>query len=812
MADAQGQFFTPQGAPIADVDLAKHLQDGTAMAHPGQAYQVRDEQGQVQTVKGDQIGAALSSGWSVLPKAEAAFEARRPELESFGNKALTAVERGIGTATFGASDVLARNLAPGYEDEAALRARANPGEATLGNIVGMIAPGVGIGKGAAGLVGKVLGAGEAATPMARMAIRAAQGASAGGLEGALYGGGGAAGQAALQGDDLTAEKVLSGMGHGALFGALLGGGGAVVADRLGALFGEARGALAKDSDRLMQEKISSLEEKLRKDGASEEKIAARVAEETQRAEAKGNALQQYANSKAIDTLDASPKLRSESAARAGTTVDELVQQAGADYLGYEMQTGPLAGKRIFHGAKNPIDVIDDVKHAIGETRQSMTHFEEMADRAIAERPELAPQAAPIKESIIGELMLGGPKKIPDQLARTVAQELAPVLRAGDTVPIAELRAARESLDARIASTTSKPDLERLSGTRRALDAATNDATSDVLRGAGLDTMAYSQARRVNQSLNFVHDAIEEMRLDTKSGGHDSGLTGYALAATLLGHFPHSLTAGASLLAHKVIESRAGQSLIADVASRVASSDVRLGWGAKALAGDAWGAARRLSAADSLSAKAAPTILRRVQEIAGSPQELTAYAARQVEPIARQYPELGQAMTMKIIGDLQHLAARAPLPVGRSGSTLTPAAVKSFPSAQAATDWMQRAAALRDPGFVVDELLKGRVPTDAIETLKERRPLIWEKLRADIATETAARGDELPFKRRITLGLAFEFAADASLKPGATAAIQTSFAPVSTGSPGMPGVGSGRMPAPKAPDISNLQSMTERIST
>jgi hypothetical protein len=797
------QYTDAQGAPIAPENLATALQSGEAYGLPDADYTLKTAGGEIVKVKGAEIPKALGSGYSIVPPDVADIEARRHELESA--PVATAIERLGSAVTLGGLDWAARTFDPQFADDMAARAQANQGAAAAGEVAGYLAPNKAV-SGVAGLVGKALKGAETTTAAGRMALRAAQGAGTGALEGALYGAGSEVSSASLQNHELTAEKLLSGAGKGAAIGGLLGGLGGAISGKLDDL-STARREASEGVDSLLAKKTEALTAKLRADGVAESRIAEQVAKETAALSKKTNKIQEFANAQAMRTLEPNARMLRERAERAGSSVDDLIQQAGQDYLGYEMKTGPMAGKRIFHGAKNPIDVIDDVGQALKETRAQVGHFEEMAERSAMSRPEFLPDAAAVQSNLNSILSTG---RKPTALAREVASDIAPVLIAEGKVGIRDLRAASDAIAARIEGTTSKPQIRTLSEVKRVLDDSAGRATRDALQSAGIDVSKYGEAQRVHRSLSLVHDAIAEMKLDVKRAGKaDNGLPGYAMAATLLGSFPQSLAAGATLLVSKFARERAG-GIAAEVAHRVASSDVRIGWGAKAIAGDAWSAAKRTANA---SVSAAP-LIQRVQEITSTPDGAALFAAKQIEEVGKQYPDLASAMSMKIIGDLQYLAAHAPAPVGRGLSTMTPTAAKSSFPPRAAAEWFERAQALQDPGIVVDEVLKGRVPAAAIQAMKDRRPLLWEKMRSDVAREVALRSEELPFKRRITIGLAFEFQADKSLAPGMVRSIQTSsFPPPESAAPnGIPTGGPGRPAAATAPDMASMQSMTQQIGS
>lgn len=163
------------------------------------------------------------------------------ERGTIGQQAITAVEGGARGLTLGASDVVAAGVLGQEYGQAALeRRQVNPltsvGSELVGGFVG--AKGAGLLKASPAALaaragsgaGRLAEAGAAAlgyrgtTAAGRMAARALSMGAAGATEGALWGVGSAASQAALEGSDLTAEKILAGAGEGAELGGLFGAG------------------------------------------------------------------------------------------------------------------------------------------------------------------------------------------------------------------------------------------------------------------------------------------------------------------------------------------------------------------------------------------------------------------------------------------------------------------------------------------------------------------------------------------------------------------------------------------------------------
>lgn len=148
-------------------------------------------------------------------------QAKDEYYNSLNQKLTTGIEGGLAGLTFGASDYLLG------DDETKARAEANPGTRMGSEVLGALLPLVMTGgtsgaasiaemaptallsRGAGALASKASGA------LGRAAIKGA-------VEGAVYGGTSAADHAYLDGDPLTAETIVHGIGWGVLFGAGLG--------------------------------------------------------------------------------------------------------------------------------------------------------------------------------------------------------------------------------------------------------------------------------------------------------------------------------------------------------------------------------------------------------------------------------------------------------------------------------------------------------------------------------------------------------------------------------------------------------------
>lgn len=798
-------FVDAAGNAIADDKLSEAVETGALRALPGTRVHMRDASGRPVTVSAEEAGQAIDAGFTPESNASVIERSQAKEHGTIGQQALAGVEGAGRGLTFGLSDVVATGLGgEEYRRAAEARQRVNPITAGIGEVAGAVAPalltgGTSTGASAGGILARATTAvpraassiARAAIPFAgetraaRMMVRAAQGAGTGLLEGALYGAGSAAGRSALQGDELTAEKVLSGAGHGALIGGLLGG-------ALGGVSGRFEKLKPKQGDDLlMAAKTDRLERTLAKQAREAERGATALERTAQSAEKKAGLLDRIASDRAIASVKPGPKTISRYA-RTPADVDQLIQEAGQDYLNYTIRTGPMQGKRIFHAASNPADALDDITHAWDETDKVLRGFKGQAAEAVRLNPQIAPNPSQLSTQIETELADHVGK---NEARALVRKHLAPLREAQQqtltgisdpSAPLESLQRSSDTIGEALASASKPSDIRALQTMRRTVDDSLAKTTESALQKAGLDTAAFRSEQRTHRSLSLVKDAVEQLKLSQHAGkqGFDNSAAAYALASVLTGNFGGALGVGATALGQRFLRDRA-DGLVAELARRVSNADIKVNWGAKALSGDGYRFPVRSAAVNALSPKESDALYSAIGEMNGDPQKRIEYSADQTADIAAQYPALAAVMQSKIQGDLEYLGSKVPQRYNRIDATMTPHAVRNVGNRTDDRDFAERVAALEDPGYVVNEMMNGRIPTAAIEALKARRPKIWEQMREQVMVETAMRKDELPFRRRLTLGEAFEFPADKSQLPGMLEAIQSSIMPQSPGPQNQP---------------------------
>jgi hypothetical protein len=140
-----------------------------------------------------------------------------------------------------------------------------------------------------------------------------------------------------------------------------------------------------------------------------------------------------------------------------------------------------------------------------------------------------------------------------------------------------------------------------------------------------------------------------------------------------------------------------------------------------------------------------------------PKKRLDFIAAATADIAAEQPELAAALQQQLMGDVDYLLATAP-------PGFTPRTIGVSPRQKPAVPYhdkrvlVDRAEALNDPDAVLEALARGELNLDQWDTLRARRPKRYEAMRSRVL-EYAMDNPELPFKRRLAIGAAFQLPAD-----------------------------------------------------
>ncbi len=726
---------------------------------------LRDAQGQAFSVPEAEAAKQLGAGGYRLETPEE-FSQREiaKQRGTLGQQALTGLEAAAGITGGGATLGLAAPVAEAlggreYIDAARERAETNPLTRTVGDIAGTVAPALlSGGTGAIGTAARLTPAGAAARlglGAERVAAGVLGGAgagvlgtaarlgAAGAVEGAAYGLGGSLAKSVLEDTAWTADRALAGLRDGALYG--LAGGAA--AGAAGALGGKVvKGMLG---GRTLKEAAESFAEKrtVAATIGDDARTVARLTDDGAKPAALKEAAE-WLRERAIPVADHPAAVRALKAARVADAEAAQVAARQLDTFGAVVST---------------------------ERRAAMT--ERLADIAKTGKQGQA-AARVLGKELDGAVTFSSGADMLSTIDKAVA-------KAADTPLEAQLVALKGQL-------------------RDGLTEAAELASPELAR-------AYTSATRSHEIASALHEGAKAQsgRLAAKAAESPFSGIGGSLLGALAGVATGSIGVGAitgvlggvvQSAARTMIRERGASALIR-LADHVALTTGRIEGAAKALAG--------LKGAPAMASAATfggdfSTVSAALTETMSSPEALHAKIEKTIAPIARQQPEVAMQMARQIAGDHAWLASKVPQSMGAAKSLTPQAEPRPIPKAQQ-TKLVNYARALADPVSVLEGMTKGRVDWDGIEALKARRPDLWAQMQQSVQFACAQASDQLPYRRKIMLSLAFEFQADPSL--GNVAGIQASGqVPPPTNPPGSAPQAPG--PQVRAPAISSAADQTE----
>jgi hypothetical protein len=804
--DAEGNALPPEAVPQAAAA-------GKAFFKKDARVYARNHAGELVTLAPEDVSRP---GYQILTPAQVAeAQAKKQYGEGVGDVVKAGAAGLARGATLGASDAVLTAVG-GDDTRKALQGlrQANPITSGVTEVAGAVAPvalsgGAGA-AGAAGTAGRAAGAIRAAGALPRAAAaagslvergiarglaglgyegttlagRAAAGAlklgAAGATEGAIYGGAAAANDAVLRGDEITAEKIVSGMGHGALFGGAVGG-------ALGAAGPLASAGLSK----LVPKK---------------------------------EALTKLAQEQALKSVARGTDIRRLAGRATGEAAEQRLAATADDLLNYKFQSGPQKGERVFVPGRNVDELLgristakEEIGAALGGVKKELS--EQMA--AAGKNPDVGEFLRRVKEQVTDPLMSS---KSPGAMskARAVERELAIIRQeheaqlaaraaaeAGEVVPVRlpdgstqmrprtappsmtfeELDAVRGRLrelfqpqEAAAGGLTPPPpkSAKYLQKTERILADYLKENAADALVRMGENPNAFNELNRQFHSFRQL-EQIAGKNANQALGNrmispsdHALGMASFlgSMASGGVGALGSMATGAAATVANKLLRER-GNSVVADMARRAAEMDSSIDRVAQVLAGRAEkGKAPALAAAfqgENLRETYDKTA-NRVRELA-VPQAAMTHVSSLMPEVAAQYPNVGAAVSTKLLAIYQQLAAKIPQSRNDVGATLTPLAIKERVTPAAMRSFLANVRGALEPERVIADLEHGVIDREAVEALKAAHPRTFQQLREKVADYVQHNETELPYKRRVMLSMTFDFVGDSSLQPQRMAASQ-----------------------------------------
>ncbi len=749
----------------------------------GRTVTLIDDTGSARTIDEAEAGLALQAGWREETPEEFAARTEAEQYGGFGEQVEGTLEEVARVGSFGLSDPIitgALEATKGQEFADAERARMAARQRQLGTVgkvagtVGGLGLSAGLGLGRAGLaaeglVGRGLArAGLGGTGVAASALGAGAKLAAGGaVEGGLFGAGQALSEAALEPggnyDNLASRLVAGGKqgaGFGAGAGAFLGVGGGA----LGALGRKGLGYLTGPAG-------------LKK------------------------TLERFAEERAFKTLN--PRISD--VQRLGRTGAEA--ETKLHTMAREMLDGQLDdGTRIFRAGIKAEDLTGNLQRASRETgkkldslRESVFEAEESAlasgaYRSTAVDPDALRFLGAVEKQVLAPLSKSLSPTVRSK-ADDVVRELSTLrglVESGERVTLRDLTKFRMELDDIIRPRPVGPGLRplppahvaELESVRRLLEDTIEDGIERVAKDIDPKTLGLYRELKKRYGSYATAKAIAEKSsvrdLRNRWAQPSDYGTGVATAAGIIGGGASALgglaTGAAVAMGHKILRER-GSSTIAVLAGKLARYDGRmnagiskffsaaaprraLGVGARADVAEQTGRTR-----DAMRARESETLAdgyrKRLKEIQGwnpasmdedvgqiakaAPGTATGYAARQAR--ARKF--LLSKAPRELLGDDPIQAHIKP-------------AVPSRPELEKFSRYLRT---VEDPLSVLDDLNRGRLSREQVETLKVVDPGVYEDLQTRVMEKLGDTTERLPYLKRVQLGMLLEIPTDPSLQPG-----------------------------------------------
>lgn len=159
-------------------------------------------------------------------------------------------------------------------------------------------------------------------------------------------------------------------------------------------------------------------------------------------------------------------------------------------------------------------------------------------------------------------------------------------------------------------------------------------------------------------------------------------------------------------------------------------------------------------------------IERVEELdrlAADPEQLTDRIASALSGVEGAAPNTSAQLGMLAAKSAQYLHSKAPK-IAPSPNSLQPLMAKRDMSPAEISRFSRHVAAATDPLGVIDDLHRGTLTPEAVETLRELYPMIHEKLSAAIALGVAEMPTRLDYSDRVQLSLLLGRPVDDSMRP------------------------------------------------
>ena len=810
----EGVFGTVDASDAVAVEKAggRVLSPKEAKEHELQASYERSTTGQ--KVLGHASTVLGPIGSNVLAGTGAA--SLRPEVEAFQSGESSAATLGLDkiATKYALESVAGKKAGQAYAEHIRDTEEAASGWHTAGEVTGFAAmalggSGAGLARAVPGMgVSALGGAAEAgaARALSGLAARGAAGralatggelAARGLVEGALYGAANQVTEDVLGDHEVAADRVFAAAGMGALYGgiggAVLGTGGSLAKSGVG---GVGRG-LARLS-RPSEEAVAKLEGATAKAEAATAKIEGAVAKADDVVESGGirkmaqqaatvEGQKEFAYVQAFKAAGA-PKKVTNRMVRLGITeaeAGEVMIRHGV--IDTSLSDSPLSAAWKAGRNGTPAEMLPKIQAASESVGQKIGELTEASGARIpAQRlADIIDDVAKPFEGKAGQRHIGAS-------VRDYGAELGDVLqltKGSDTVSVQDLLIQRKALDQLVYQETKALDPKMRVQALRDVRAKMEDLIAEAIDNAsgkakGEAAAEYNALKKDFQVLRLLEESTEDAAAWAQRNRTISP-SDYA-AAGMAAVSGNILAAPIAAIGHKLVRERGNaaaavllyrMSEIGMVQRAMQYVDQQLGRSAKGLLQPAKGTSRSAFANPVQSAKKAEE---RLAELSSKPERVVERAANVTQGLTSAAPTVGGNVARNLTRALAFLNAK--LPPVRTADPLAPDRKRAWTQTEAAK-FMRYVEAAEDPMGVLEDVERGKVTREGVETLRELAPTLYRDLQIrtmDAIADQLAKGKPIPFETRLKVGVLLDVPADPSLQPKTRAFLQANVVPLPEG--------------------------------
>lgn len=420
----------------------------------------------------------------------------------------------------------------------------------------------------------------------------------------------------------------------------------------------------------------------------------------------------------------------------------------------------------------------------------------------------------VDDEVLGELDAGLSASSARKAAkvRKELSRLRKLVDEGESVSLGKLTAFRQELASiaypkpvRGGIAQTPTHAREIAKTERVLEDFLQDETEKILSATGKRPERYAEARRMAESMIKARDIAEKaVRMDT--GLRMFSLTDYIGGGGAGAIFGGPVGAVAGAVVNKVARER-GPAQMAKLADRVGRLEI-LNRAARSThsqinesvdtfirrvttktktADDMTLDAARGSVATLATTKfdpqgpepedprkAAKVRASELRRMVANPDMLADRISAQLADVERAAPGVAQAMAKKGAEVAAFLASKAPQ--APAGFVELPGQPEWLPSRAEASRFGRYVRAATQPLSTLDDLRRGRLSHEAVETLRALYPKIYNQARTSIVESLAENPRALSYSEKIHLSMLLDAPLDATMRPEFMRGIQQSYNP------------------------------------